>query len=96
MQVTGKDGRVLYRKSRSVGSNDFSRIFQDVSDKETKECCACVQGGCALEACTSRIWRVGDGIPEHPLLVDPGLKMVTGAEAERAVSCPCVCAARKS
>jgi hypothetical protein len=67
-----------------------------VSLKGKDSSVASVPGGCALEACTSRKWKKDDGIPGHPLLADPGLKMVTGAEAERAVSGPCVCAARKS
>ena len=56
------------------------------SDKSTDSHYADVAGGCALEACTSRQWRVTDG----KILVNaPGLKMVTGAEAERKVSGCC-------
>ena len=40
-----------------------------------------------MEACTSGIWRVSDGQALHD---QPSVKMVTGAEAERAVSGPCI------
>jgi hypothetical protein len=33
---------------------------KDVSDKGRNLCWACVEGGCALEDCTSRMWRVRD------------------------------------
>jgi hypothetical protein len=54
-------------------------------------------GGCALEACTSRIWNMDLGKAGAPAwTVTPSMKMVTGAEAERMVSGPCVCAPRES
>jgi hypothetical protein len=42
-------------------------------------CSAYVAGGCALEACTSRVWVETDGKGWNPA---PGVKMVTGAEAK--------------
>ena len=44
---------------------------------------ACVAGGCALEACTSRVWSVADG---ETLLPQPSVKMLCGGDAEREVS----------
>jgi len=63
-----------------------------VADKGKDECSAFVTGGCALEACTSRVWSVWDGKTFHD---QPSVKMVTGAEAERAVSGPCIGAPHK-
>ena len=58
-----------------------------VSDKGKASCSAYVKGGCALAACTSRQWTVGDG---NTFSDAPGVKMVTGAEAERKVSGCCL------
>ena len=56
-------------------------------NKGTGRCWASVPGGCALEACTSRLWRVHDGKNYNH---QPSLQMATGAEAEHAVSGPCI------
>ena len=48
---------------------------------------AYVAGGCALAACTSRQWKVWD---DKTFSDAPGVKMVTGAEAERKVSGCCL------
>ena len=88
----GVDGRVLYRK-RGDGSmcmEHFGGKWQvkAVSSKGTAGCYAYVQGGCALAACTSRQWTVSfDG---ETFSDAPGVKMVTGAEAERKVSGYCL------
>ena len=58
---------------------------KNVSEKGKDRCMASVAGGCALEDCTSRVWRVDDGVPEHPLIDQPSVKMATGREAERQV-----------
>ena len=58
-----------------------------VSHKGTDICYAFVAGGCALAACTSRQWKVHNG---ETLSDAPGVKMVTGAEAERKVSGCCL------
>jgi len=63
---------------------------KDVSNKGTDTCKAYVAGGCALEDCTSRVWKVDDGVPEHPLIDQPSVKMATGREAERQVSGGCM------
>ena len=48
---------------------------------------AFVDGGCALEACTSRMWKVGGGKAFHDA---PSVKLVTGAEAMRQVRSGCL------
>jgi uncharacterized cupin superfamily protein len=59
-----------------------------VSAKGTASCYAYVAGGCALAACTSRQWTVSFDGKTHSDA--PGLKMETGAEAERKVSGCCL------
>ena len=63
---------------------------KSVSNKGTGTCKANVAGGCALEDCASRVWKVDDGVPEHPLIEQPSVKMATGREAERQVSGGCM------
>jgi hypothetical protein len=56
-----------------------------VSSKGKAECKAYVAGGCALEDCTSRVWKVNDGKEFDD---QPSVKMATGslvAEANAAV-----------
>jgi hypothetical protein len=60
------------------------------STKGKAGCRACVAGGCALEDCASCVWKVDDGVPEHPLIEQPSVKMATGREAERQVSGGCM------
>ena len=57
-----------------------------VSDKGKYACFAYVTGGCALEACTSRVWKVSNGKTFED---QPSVKAVTGADAEREVSGGC-------
>ena len=82
------DGYTLFRKrgDASVIIEHFGGNWRvkPVSFKGKADCWAIVSGGCALEACTSRLWKESFDGKVH---VDaPGLKMVTGAEAERKVS----------
>jgi hypothetical protein len=58
-----------------------------VSDKGKDACKAYVAGGCALEDCASRVWRVWNGIGFDD---QPSVKMATGREAERQVSGGCM------
>ena len=85
-QERGLDGRILYCKSgnASICIEHHGGAWQvkPVSFKGKDECCASVPGACALEACTSRVWRVGDGKALHN---QPSVTMVTGADAEQAV-----------
>ena len=86
------DGHPLLRKrgDASMLMEHFNRQWQviAVSNKGTSNCYAYVQGGCALAACTSRQWRVT--FDSKTLSDAPGVKMVTGAEAERKVSGCCL------
>ena len=86
------DGHPLLTKRGDAGMlmEHFGRNWhvKSVSHKGTVNCFALVEGGCALAACTSRQWKEGTGGKGH---VDaPGVKMVTGAEAERKVSGCCL------
>ena len=61
---------------------------KDVSNKGKDGCKAYVAGGCALEDCTSRVWKVGN---EKGSFDDqPSVKIATGREAERQVSGGCM------
>jgi hypothetical protein len=94
-QQTGPDGHVIYHKHDGGDSIDEPVRIEHVSHTEgvwqlkhlsdvgTDVCYAGVQGGCALEACTSRVWRVAESREWHE---QSSLKMLTGGEAKRAVS----------
>jgi hypothetical protein len=75
------NGRVLYRKrgNPSMCMEHFGGKWtvNDVSSKGTAACFAYVAGGCAAEACTSRMWKVFDGTtwPDAPFV-----KMVAVSE----------------
>ena len=58
-----------------------------VSSKGTPAGLALVEGGCALEDCTSRVWIVNNGKKRED---QPSVKMATGSEAERQVSGGCI------
>jgi hypothetical protein len=83
----GLDGRVMYGKcgdgSMCIEHYAVKWQVKRVSHKGTDGCIAYVTGGCALEACTSRVWSVGIG---KTLEVQPSVKAVTGADAECATS----------
>ena len=86
------DGHPLLRKRGDAGmlmehrGGDWE--VKPVSSKGTANRMAYVQGGCALAACTSRQWREGTG--GKGFVDAPGVKMETGAEAERKVSGCCL------
>ena len=85
------DGRVVLSKrgDASMWIEHFAGQWQvkDVSSKGTSACMASVQGGCALEDCTSRVWMVYMGKEWED---QPSVKMATGSEAERQVSGGCI------
>ena len=90
-----REGRVVYVK---VGDDSMCIEYlrgtwqvKLVSDRGKNSPDASVPGGCALEACTSRVWNVSD---ESTLLPQPSVKMLFGADAEREVSCRCRLCAR--
>ena len=89
-QEKGQDGRVLYRKSGESGDealciehgDDTWRVIDMLGASR-----AHVEGGCALEDCRSRIWKVCDG---EGFLDQPSVQMVTGEEAKsQASDCGC-------
>ena len=90
-QEKGLDGRLILTKRGDAGMvmEHYNRQWQikPVSDKGTVMSYAYIEGGCALAACTSRQWKVGD---DKTWSDAPGVKMVTGAEAERKVSGCCL------
>ena len=85
------DGRVVLSK-RGDASTCIEHFEGDwqvkrVSGKGTGACKAFVQGGCALEDCTSRVWSVYIGKEFED---QPSVKIATGSEAERQVSGGCI------
>jgi hypothetical protein len=90
-QEKGLDGRVVYGKcgDRSMCMEHDAGKWQvkDVSHKgKNAAVVAYVTGGCALEACTSRVWIVDNGNTWND---QPSVKAVTGADEEREVSGGC-------
>jgi hypothetical protein len=85
------DGRLVLSKrgdpSTCVEHHGGQWQVKHVSNKGTILCRACVAGGCALEDCASRVWRVYDGKGYND---QPSVKMATGSEAERQVSGGCM------
>ena len=85
------DGRVVLSKrgDASMCIEHFAGQWQVkyVSNKGTSVCMASVQGGCALEECTSRVWSVAN---RKEWADQPSVKMATGSEAERQVSRGCI------
>ena len=81
------NGYTLFRKrgDTSVLMEHFEGRWnaKAVSEQGKSISFASVAGYCALEACTTRQWSVWDG---KRWFDAPGVKMVTGAEAERQVS----------
>jgi hypothetical protein len=62
-------------------------IVKPVSNKGTASGFAWVTGNCALDACTLRQWTLYDGTS---WINAPGVKIVTGAEAQRKVNGCCM------
>ena len=81
------DGRLVLSKrgdpSMCIEHSKGLWQVKDVSSKGEAACFACVAGGCALEDCTLRVWKVYDGKGFDD---QPSVKMATGSEAERQVS----------
>ncbi len=84
MQEKGLDGRVLYAKrgdaSACIEHYGGNWRVKHVSTKGThvaEKCYTVVAGGCGLEACTSRVWKVWDG---HGWNDTPRVKVVAEAE----------------
>ena len=85
------DGRLVLSKrgdpSVCIEHRGGKWEVKDVSSKGKAEGIAYVAGGCALEDCTSRVWRVSNG---KGFDVQPSVKVATGREAERQVSGGCM------
>jgi hypothetical protein len=85
------DGRLVLSKrgDPSVCIEHHGGVWgvKHVSRKGKAGCFACVAGGCALEDCTSRLWRVNNG---NEINDQQSVKMATGREAERQVSGGCM------
>ena len=92
-QEKGLDGRLLYVKRGDASQciEHFGEKWEvkPVSGKGKTNAWAYVAGGCGLEACTSRVWRVDDGTP-GPFVDAPSVKLVAGAEAQRQVRGGCL------
>ena len=87
-----KDGYAVYGKlgDASMCIEHYGGKWQvkTVSRKGSNVCFAYVTGGCALEACALRAWKVGNGTGYD---VQSSVEIVTGLDAEREVSDCCMC-----
>jgi hypothetical protein len=82
------DGRLVLSKrgdpSMCIEHNGGRWRVKPVSVKGKAASFASIAGGCALEDCSSRVWKVGN---EKGSFDDqPNVKVATGSEAERQVS----------
>lgn len=81
----GDDSVIIEHRMKGGGDRELEGVWQikPLRFSDTDACTACVTGGCALEACSSRVWSVLEGW----VFVDqPHVKMLTRSEAEREVS----------
>ncbi len=85
------DGRLVLSKrgdpSMCIEHRGGLWQVKSVSSKGTSACQAFVAGGCALEDCASRLWRLNNG---KEINDQRSVKMATGSEAERQVSGGCM------
>jgi hypothetical protein len=85
------DGRLVLSKrgdpSMCIEHRGGQWEVKAVSGKGKDGCKAYVAGGCALEDCASRVWKVGNGKGFDD---QPSVKIATGREAERQVSGGCM------
>ncbi len=95
---TGQDGRILYRRSGERGDEalcieHFEGLWRvkNESKRGSGACRAFVEGGCALEDCRSRTWKVVDG---EFFVDEPSVRMSTG-EAARSQASGCSVIARE-
>ena len=92
-QETGQDGRTLYRMCGAHGEQVLCIEYfegrwqvKNQSDRGSSACLAyvysiysIVEGGCALEDCCSRTWKVVDG---DDFVDGPSVRMVTVTDAD--------------
>ncbi len=85
------DGRLVLSKrgdpSMCIEHHRGKWEVKPVSSKGKSAGFAYVAGGCALEDCTSRVWRIWNGKEFDD---QTSVKMATGGEAERQVSGGCM------
>ena len=85
-------GYTVYSKrgDASMCIEHYGGLWQvkTVSSKGKPVWFAHIAGGCALEACASRVWKVQDG---ENWVDQPSMKIVAGPDAEREVSGCCIC-----
>jgi hypothetical protein len=89
-QEKGQDGRTIYRKSGEFGVEalciehfEGRWWVENQSDRGSVAWFAVVEGGCALEDCRSRIWKISDG---RDFVDQPSVQMVIGEEAKSQAS----------
>ena len=86
------DGRLVLSKrgdpSMCIEHHGGQWEVKPVSAKGKALCRASIAGGCALEDCASRVWRVWNGKGSYD--DQPSVKMSTGRGAERQVSGGCM------
>jgi len=86
-QERGQDGRTLYRKMGDdpwcIEHFEGEWQVKAESDRGSCSCVASVEGGCALEDCGCRRWRVMSG---KEFVVEPNVKAMTIKEAQRKAS----------
>ena len=86
------DGRLVLSKrgdpSVCIEHHGGQWQVKNVSSKGTDACKANVAGGCALEDCTSRVWRVnvGKGFSSDEWEYQPSVKMATGSLVAEAIA----------
>ena len=87
-QEKGLDGRVLYAKrgdaSMCIEHYGGNWRVKPVSSKGKDVCYACVEGGCGLDACASRVWMLHDG---KAWIDAPSVKLVLESEVRRCCAC---------
>ncbi len=84
-QEKGLDGHVLYTKrgDARVCIEHFEGLWRVKPLSSKDGFYACVEGGCGLEACTSRVWKAWDGEAWN----DVPMKLVLEAEVRRCCAC---------
>ncbi len=92
-EETGQDGRILYRKSDEF-EFDLEEYYIEHYEEEWRVYCddqllSIVRGGCALEDCRSRKWKVFNG---QEFVHQPSVKIVIGQRAKSMASGNCILA----
>ncbi len=90
LEIVGGYRHLIYYKrvDPSICIEHFQERWQikEVACKGSNTWYASIEGGCALQACTSRPWMVWEGQEKNDVL---GIKIVTGTEAQVRSHCLC-------